>query len=124
MLRRHRGEQRQRLRAAAPLLGRAFAKMDSVRLELSFSGVAPLPAPQTVVLHAGAPAWFEFPCPCADCDGSLDLATQVAAALKAGGRRTAGSLGCPGGRVLGGQTSPCSLKAAYVITGTPRTAGD
>jgi hypothetical protein len=94
--------------------------MDSVRLELSFSGVAPIPAPQTVVLHAGAPAWFEFPCPCADCDGSIDLATQVAAVVKAGGRRTAGSLGCPGGRVLGGQTSPCNLQAAYVITGTRR----
>jgi hypothetical protein len=96
-----------------------FAGIDSVRLELAFAGVAPTPAPQAVVLHAGAPAFFEFACPCNDCDGSLFLGAAVTSAIKSGGGPATGTVTCSGGRVVAGQSIPCGLNVTYVVTGTP-----
>lgn len=118
MLRRRRGEQRQRERAAAPSVAATFPGVDTLRLELTFAGVAPTPASQGVVLHAGAPAFFEFACPCNDCDGSLDLGAAVSSAVRTRVRRSTGTVACSGSRMVAGAASPCALRASYVVTGT------
>jgi hypothetical protein len=118
MLRRRRGEQRQRQRAAAPSVAATFPGVDTLRLDLTFAGVAPVPASQGVVLHAGAPAFFEFACPCNDCDGSLDLGDAVSSAVRTRLRRASGTVACSGNRVVAGTSVPCTLWASYVVTGT------
>jgi hypothetical protein len=122
MLRRRRGEQRQRERAAAPSVAATFPGVDTLRLEMTFAGVAPTPASQGVVLHAGAPAFFEFACPCNDCDGSIHLGDAVSSAVRTRVRRATGTVACSGNRVVAGTAAPCALRASYVVTGTASPA--
>jgi hypothetical protein len=118
--RQERRERLRRNRAAAPALRVAFPAIQHLRLELTFeSNASSTPASETHVLHPPARAFFEFPCPYADCDGQFDLTAAVKAALAAPTQRAEGSLECPGRRArdLGGK-QPCQLRLMYTVTPT------
>jgi hypothetical protein len=93
-----------RERAAAPQLRVAFPGVQQLRLELKFEGVTTnIPASQSHVLHPPARAFFEFPCPYADCDGQFNLTGAVSLLLaertsKAGTSKAEGVLKCQGQR--------------------------
>src|SRR6201998_1631509 len=118
-----RQERRDRLRrdrAAALALREVFPAVQQLRLELLFQGsTSNNPAPQSHTLHAPARAFFEFPCPYADCDGHFDLAAAVKTVICDPTRRAAGELRCSGMRAVqvGGKT-PCQLLLGYTVTAT------
>ena len=93
-----------RERAAAPQLRVAFPGVQQLRLELKFEGVTTnIPASQSHVLHPPARAFFEFPCPYADCDGQFNLTGAISLLLadrpsKAGISKAEGVLKCQGQR--------------------------
>ena len=116
-----REERRDRLRhdrAAAPVLRVAFPALQHLHLELEFEGSAPsTPAQQSHVLHPPARAFFEFPCPYADCDGRFDLTAGVNAALADAAHRVEGALECSGERARHiGSKQPCQLRLFYTVT--------
>lgn len=116
-----REERRDRLRqhrAAAPVLRVAFPTLLSLHLELEFECSAPsTPAQQSHVLHPPAQAFFEFPCPYADCDGQFDLTAAVNAALADAAHRAQGALECSGERARHiGSKQPCQLRLLYTVT--------
>jgi hypothetical protein len=104
-------------RAAALALRVAFPAVEQLRLELKFESVTSSPpAFQSHVLHPPARAFFEFPCPYADCDGHFDLSSAVNAALASAGRHAEGMLECSGLRaVTQGAKQPCQLHLHYSI---------
>jgi hypothetical protein len=118
-----RQEQRERLRrdrAAAFPLREVYPGVVQLRLELLFRGSALInPASQSHTLHAPARAFFEFPCPYADCDGHFDLGAAVKTAVCDPMRRAAGELRCSGKRAVrvGGKES-CQLLLGYTVTAT------
>ena len=123
-----RQERRDRLRddrAAAPALRVAFPTLRQLRLELQFEGSAPsTPAQQSHVLHPPARAFFEFPCPYADCDGRFDLTGPVNAALADPAHRAEGALECTGKRARHiGSKQPCELRLIYTVTATLQPDG-
>jgi len=80
--RQERMDRLRRDRAAALALRVAFPTVQHLRLELKFeSTTSSTPTLQSHVLHPPARAFFEFPCPYADCDGQFDLTSAVKAAL-------------------------------------------
>jgi hypothetical protein len=105
-------------RTAAQALRTAFPAVEHLRLELSFDGAARgTPASQSHVLHPPARAFFEFPCPYADCDGQFNLTTQVAAAVADPSHQAEGSVECSGLRARDHATKqPCKLQLNYTIT--------
>jgi hypothetical protein len=116
-----RQERRDRLRrdrAAALALREVFPAVQQLRLELLFQGsTSTTPAPQSHTLHGPARAFFEFPCPYADCDGYFDLSAAVKAALADGTHRTTGELGCSGKRAVRvGAKELCRLRLSYIVT--------
>jgi hypothetical protein len=118
-----RQERRDRLRrdrAAALALREAFPNVRQLRLELQFEGSAPsTPASQSHVLHPPARAFFELPCPYADCDGQFDLTGAVNAALADPAHRAEGALECSGKRARQiGSKQPCQLRLIYTVTAT------
>jgi hypothetical protein len=118
-----RQERRDRLRrdrATALALRVLFPAVQQLRLELVFqSTISSAPAPQSHVLHPPARAFFEFPCPYADCDGQFDLTAAVNAALADPAHRTQGELECSGKRARGvGSKQPCQLRLIYTVTAT------
>jgi hypothetical protein len=118
-----RQERRDRLRrdrAAAVALRVAFPAVQHLRLELKFeSSSAPAPTLQSHVLHPPAQAFFEFPCPHADCDGHFDLTGAVNAALADPAHHAAGMLECHGLRPWDcASQRPCQLHMIYKITAT------
>jgi hypothetical protein len=118
-----RQERRDRLRrdrAAALALREVFPAVQQLRLELLFQGsTSTTPAPQSHTLHAPARAFFEFPCPYADCDGQFDLSAAVKAALADPAHRATGALGCSGQRAVRvGARQPCQLRLNYTVTAT------
>jgi hypothetical protein len=118
-----RQERRDRLRrdrAAALALREVFPAVQQLRLELLFQGSTPTtPAPQSHTLHAPARAFFEFPCPYADCDGQFDLSAAVKAALADPAHRATGELGCSGHRAVRvGAKQPCQLRLNYTVIAT------
>ena len=88
------------------------------RLELQFEGATRnLPAAQAHVLHPPARAFFEFPCPHADCDGEFDLTACVSAALEKRVGKVAGGLTCSGQRPdQRGSRCACELHLNYALT--------
>ncbi len=93
-------ERLRRDRAAAQALRVAFPAVQHLRLELKFeSTTSSTPTLQSHVLHPPARAFFEFPCPYADCDGQFDLTSAVKAALADPAHQAAGVLECAGLRV-------------------------
>lgn len=118
-----RQERRDRLRrdrAAALALRVVFPAVQQLRLELTFeSTTSSTPAPQSHVLHPPARAFFEFPCPYADCDGQFDLTAAVNAALADPTHRTQGVMECPGERARDvGLKQPCQLRLTYTVAAT------
>jgi hypothetical protein len=109
-----------RERAAAPQLRAAFPRVQLLRLEMKFEGTTTnIPASQSHMLHPPARAFFEFPCPYADCDGQFDL-TGVANRLLADGvSKAEGVLKCQGHRPDKNVTRiPCQLHLNYEFTAT------
>jgi hypothetical protein len=118
-----RHERRERLRrerAAALALRVVYPTVAQLSLELMFeSTTSSAPARQSHVLHPPARAFFEFPCPYADCDGQFDLTAAVNAALADPAHRAAGALECPGARARHiGSKEPCQLRLIYTVTAT------
>ena len=118
-----REERRERLRrdrAAALTLREAYPGVLQLRLDLLFRGsTLNNPAPQSHTLHAPARAFFEFPCPYADCDGHFDLGSAVKTAVCDPMRRAAGELRCSGKRsVRVGGKECCELLLGYIVTAT------
>ena len=96
----------------------AFPAVQQLRLDLLFRSPGPTtPAMQSHTLHAGARAFFEFPCPYADCDGQFDLGAAVHAALTDPAHHATGELECSGKRVVrvgGGEL--CGLHLSFTVT--------
>ena len=109
-----------RNRAAAPQLRVAFPGVQQLRLELKFEGqTTNIPASQSHVLHPPARAFFEFPCPYADCYGSFDLTAAVHAALADHARHSEGVLDCEGQRPLTyAARQLCGLRLIYTVDAT------
>jgi hypothetical protein len=116
--RRQRSDRLRRDRAAAEAISSAFPKLSTLGLQLHFEGSETrVPADQLHVMHPPARAFFEFPCPYADCDGEFNLAQAVRAALTNARKSTSGVVECSGSRVKDhtGRQS-CKLQLHYTIT--------
>jgi hypothetical protein len=114
--RKERIDRLRRDRAAAVALRVAFPAVEHLRLELKFeSSSAKAPTLQSHVLHPPAQAFFDFPCPYADCDGHFDLTGAVNAALAEPAQRAAGVLECCG---LRPRDCACHLHLIYKVTAT------
>jgi hypothetical protein len=116
-----RQERRERLRhgrATALALREVFPAVRQLRLDLLFRSPGPsTPAMQSHTLHAAAHAFFDFPCPYADCDGQFALGTAVRAALADPTHHATGELECSGKRaVRAGASELCGLHLSYTIT--------
>jgi hypothetical protein len=94
-----------------------FPQLSSVRLDFAFSDeTSQPPAPQSIVLHPPARAYFVYPCPYASCNGEFDLAAPVADVADKGHEHAAGHTRCKGERVRGRQgKTPCDLHIEYSI---------
>jgi hypothetical protein len=116
--RQERADRLRRDRAAAPLLRAAFPSVQQLRLDLNFEGATGnTPAAQSHLLHPPARAFFEFPCPYADCDGLFDLTAAVNAALTDPSHQAEGVLECSGVRAHDyASKKPCQLHLAYIVT--------
>jgi hypothetical protein len=105
-------------RAAAPILRVACPEAALVRVELEFQA-DPLfaHAPQTLCIYPPAKAHFAYACPFGDCDGVYDLNEVALSTLKAGRKKTRGTLTCGGHRSRDGRVrSLCDLALSYSIT--------
>jgi hypothetical protein len=107
-------------RAAAPQLRAAFPAVQLLRLELKFAGTTTnIPASQSHLLHPPARAFFEFPCPYADCDGQFDLTGAANRLLADRTSKAEGVLKCQGHRPDRNVTRiPCQLNLNYEFTVT------
>lgn len=112
-----RKEQWRNDRAAARTLRMAFPAAESVRVELSFEDpAASPPAAQSHVMHPPARAFFEFPCPYANCDGKFDLDGVASQVLTHASLQAQGTLECTGVRSRDGITKlPCGVRAHYTV---------
>ena len=119
-----RQERWKRERAAAKTLRDGFPKAERVSIELSFASREPYPlAEQSHVLHAGAQAFFLFPCPHANCDGRFDLTSVVTSTLQESVRRVAGGIECSGMRFNDSAARrPCQLHMDYVVSARYQSA--
>ncbi|MDE2136666.1 MAG: hypothetical protein KGJ68_04470 [Gammaproteobacteria bacterium] len=122
-----RQERRERLRnsrATALALREVFPAVQYLRLDLMFRSPGPsTPAMQSHTLHAAARAFFEFPCPYADCDGQFDLSAAVKAAIAGPTHQTTGELECSGRRAVGvGESDLCKLHLSYTVAATFKDA--
>lgn len=117
--RQERGERLRRDRAAALTLRASFPAVRELRLELQFAGTVNAPTSQVHVLHPPARAFFQFPCPYADCDGHFDLNSAVNLALASPVHRAEGIVECFGLRARDhAQKQSCQLQLAYRIIAT------
>jgi hypothetical protein len=120
VLRQEHKDRLRRDRAAAPSLRVAFPSVQQLRLELKFASTTTnIPASQSHVLHPPARAFFEFPCPYADCDGQFDLTAAVDLLLADRTSKAEGTLQCQGHRPDRRATrTPCQLQLTYEFTVT------
>jgi len=65
-------------RAKSAAMRDAFPGVGVIHLHLGFSEPRRPPSPQVHSLYPSAHAFFQFACPCIDCDGAFDLAAVVA----------------------------------------------
>jgi hypothetical protein len=118
--RQQRLERLRRDRAAAKPLRALFPAVEQVRIDLKFEGessASSAPASQSHVLHPPARAFFEFPCPYADCDGQFNLTSAVEATLTSSVRQVQGVLECAGLRARSHSPKhPCQLHLNYTVT--------
>ena len=124
-LRQERAERLRRDRAGKLPLREAFPAVQQLRLELKFEGTATnIPAAQSHVLHPPARAFFELPCPYADCDGQFDLTVAVNATLADRAPGAEGVLKCSGQRLdRRASRIPCELQLHYAFTAIYRRGG-
>ena len=109
-------EKQRRNRLAAKELRVQFPQFATVRVDLVFSDEASQPpAPQSIVLHPPARAYFVYPCPYASCNGELDLAANVDHIAEQGKVRAAGHATCNGERHGSRGKAPCALHIEYSI---------
>ena len=104
-------------RASAQTLRSAYPAVEMIRVELTFkdSTTRP-PAAQSYVVHPPARAFFEYPCPFADCDGKFDLGKEATQAMAASAKHAEGHLECTGLRSRDGlQKQPCGLRVTYAL---------
>jgi hypothetical protein len=118
--RQERRDQLRRNRATAQPLRAAFPAVQQVRIELRFEGPsASTPTSQSHVLYPPAPAFFEYSCPYADCDGQFDLSSAVKAVLADATRPADGVIECNGLRARDhASKQPCLLQLLYTVTAT------
>lgn len=118
-----RREQMLKERAQAPPLRDAFPQVGQLRAELTFSDPrAQSPSPQVHTLYPAAPAFFRFPCPCADCDGDFDLTAAVKSLLNGATTRqraVSGQVVCDGARFRGPADTACSMQLAFRLVSLP-----
>jgi hypothetical protein len=109
-------EKQRRNRLAAKELRVQFPQFATIRVDLVFSdeGSQP-PAPQAIVLHPPARAYFVYPCPYASCNGELDLAANVEHIAEQGATSATGHATCNGERHGGRGKAPCDLHIEYSI---------
>jgi hypothetical protein len=115
-------EKQRRNRLAAKELRVQFPQFATIRLDFVFSDeVSQPPAPQSIVLHPPARAYFVYPCPYSSCNGELDLAANVDHIAEQGKARAAGHATCNGERHGGQGKAPCDLRIEYsiAVTGAP-----
>ena len=110
-------EKQRRNRLAAKELRVQYPQLSSIRLDFEFSDeTSQPPAPQSIVLHPPARAYFVYPCPYASCNGEFDLAQTVSHVAQEGRAKAAGHTTCKGERVRGRQgKTPCDLQIEYSI---------
>lgn len=113
-----RRERSERSRKAAPQIGQAYPQVQKIRLDLVFTDhLVRAPAGQTHLLYPPARAFFQFPCPHADCSGQIDLDGIITSAINASMKTIDGELICPGVRPERGATSRnCKLHVQYRMT--------
>ena len=93
-----------------------YPQFATIRVDLVFDDeVSQPPAPQSIVLHPPARAYFVYPCPYAGCSGELDLAANVDDIAEQGKARTAGRTKCNGQRPGRQGKGPCDLHIKYSI---------
>ena len=121
-VRQERLDRLRRDRTAALPLRVAFPAVEHLLLALQFeSETRNVPAAQSHLLHPPARAFFEFPCPFADCDGQFDLTTVVNAMLTAHAHQAKGVLECAGQRPHPYTLrTPCRLHLVYSVVATYR----
>jgi hypothetical protein len=109
-------EKQRRNRLAAKELRVQFPQFATVRVDFVYNdeGSQP-PAPQSIVLHPPARAYFVYPCPYASCSGEIDLAANVDHIAEQAGERTAGHAKCNGERHGPLGKGPCGLHIEYSI---------
>jgi len=109
--------EKQRLdRLAAKELRVQFPQFSSLRVDLVFNDDASEPpAPQSIVLHPPARAYFIYPCPYSGCSGELDLAANVDDIAQQGTAHAAGHARCNGERHGRLGKAPCDLHIEYSI---------
>jgi hypothetical protein len=111
-------EQWRRDRAAAQPMRSAFPAVQLLHIELVFEDPeSQPPAAQAHALHPPAPAFFAFPCPYANCNGSFDLSEAVRRMMKATSSQAAGVLDCSGMRTRDGVAKrACGVHVRYAIS--------
>lgn len=109
-------EKQRRQRLAAKELRVQFPQFPSIRLDFVFTDAeSQSPAPQSVVLHPPARAYFVYPCPYASCTGELDLAANVDHIAEHGKAHSAGHAKCNGERHGRLGKIACDLHIEYSI---------
>lgn len=109
-------EKQRRQRLAAKELRQQFPQFPSIRVDFVFKDEElQSPAPQSVVLHPPARAYFVYPCPYASCTGELDLAANVDDIAETGKAHTAGHAKCNGERQGRLGKAACELHIEYSI---------
>ena len=109
-------EKQRRNRLAAKELRVQYPQFATIRVDLVFNDEASQPpAPQAIVLHPSARAYFVYPCPYASCSGELDLAANVDHIAEQGKARAAGTAKCTGERHGRHGKGRCDLNIEYSI---------
>jgi len=109
-------EKQRRNRVAAKELRVQYPQFQTVRVDLVFEDeVSQPPAPQSIVLHPPARAYFVYPCPYTSCSGELDLAANVDHIAEQGKARASGHTRCNGERHGRNGKGPCDLHIEYSI---------
>jgi hypothetical protein len=94
-----------------------------MHVELQFlPAAAPPHAAQSFVLYPAAKAYFTYPCPYGDCDGTYNLDDEASRAMAVhhGQKdRVTGTIECMGTRSREGlPRQPCGLHVRYIISAT------
>ena len=109
-------EKQRRDRLAAKELRVQFPQFTTLRVDLVFNDeLSQPPAPQSIVLHPPARAYFIYPCPYASCSGELDLAANVDDIAEQGTAHAVGHARCNGERHGRLGKAPCDLHIEYSI---------